>query len=325
MDTQIPLLTPIRPGTTAGGGAGVSDAERRSLRDVAQEFESMLLLQMIKQMRQTFLDEESDQQGLGGQTMTETIDVELARTLARQGGLGLADSIEQGLARATGADQRPRSPVDGSTRSVAGPTRWGTAATPETGRAAADTGLAPSGGTSDVSPNAPSREAPASPGAERAQGLEVALPLADRVSSAYGWRSDPFRGLKRFHAGIDIAAAYGKAVPVAAPGRVISAGEQGGYGLSVVVDHGAGVQTRYAHLSDVAVGVGQELAQSDVVGRVGQSGRATGPHLHFEVALNGRKVDPAVVATRVPGGLKSPGGNVDSSLEGVPAGQPAVE
>jgi murein DD-endopeptidase MepM/ murein hydrolase activator NlpD len=151
------------------------------------------------------------------------------------------------------------------------------------------------------------------------------LPLDTRVSSRFGYRADPFHGMQRFHAGLDFAAAYGREVPAAAPGRVVSAGYEGGYGLSVVVDHGQGVQTRYAHLSSVAVAAGQELARSEIVGRVGRSGRATGPHLHFEVALDGRKVDPATVAQRVPGGLKFPGSVVDSSGEGVPAGAPAVE
>lgn len=314
MDTPIHTLAAIRPGAVAPGSGGPSDAERRSIREVAQEFESLLLLQMIKQMRQTFLEEPSDEQGFGNETMTETIDVELARSLARQGGLGLAASIERSLGQAVGGPGGRSSAVEGATQSVVVPTRpsAGTRSRvgeiddfPEAGGAARSEGAGP------VSTPNP------------AAGLH--LPLPDRVSSGFGWRIDPFHGVKRFHAGMDIAAAYGRAVPVAAPGRVVEAGVQGGYGMTVLVDHGAGVQTRYAHLSEVAVGVGQELARAEVVGRVGQSGRSTGPHLHFEVALNGRRVDPALAASRVPGGLKFPGDVVDSSVEGVPASRPAVE
>jgi murein DD-endopeptidase MepM/ murein hydrolase activator NlpD len=282
------------PSTARTAGLGTPEADRARVRELAEEFESLLILQMIKQMRETFLDEEHEDDGFGAQTMTETIDVELSRVLARQGGLGLARSIERGIdgiVGGTGAAQPPAGPVAPATDTVVRPTAAGPRAT----SAALESGV----------------------------GLD--LPLDARVSSGFGYRKDPFHGVQRFHAGVDFAAAYGREVPSAGAGRVVSAGHEGGYGLSVVVDHGEGVQTRYAHLSSVAVSAGQELAKSQVVGRVGQSGRATGPHLHFEVALDGRKVDPAAVAHRVPGGLKFPGSVVDSSVEGVPAGAPALE
>jgi murein DD-endopeptidase MepM/ murein hydrolase activator NlpD len=152
----------------------------------------------------------------------------------------------------------------------------------------------------------------------------LALPLDTATSSAFGWRADPFHGARRFHAGLDFRAAYGREVPVAAAGRVSFAGNQGGYGLTVVVDHADGIQTRYAHLSSLAVQAGQELARGEVIGRVGRTGRATGPHLHFEVALDGRKVDPALVAARVPGGLKLPTVDDDFPVERVPAGASAM-
>jgi murein DD-endopeptidase MepM/ murein hydrolase activator NlpD len=324
MDLPLPAAVasvPRGPGSAASGAAGTSEAERRSIRDVAQEFESLLLLQMIKQMRQTFLEEPSEEQGFGNETMTETIDVELAKSLARQGGLGLADSIERSLARAVAAPATGPGVVDGSTQSVAVPTR--VAPLPPTAAAQAALHAAVPAGQRDAGLSDWGGVAVREPVESGVPDLD--LPLSDRVSSAFGWRIDPFHGVKRFHAGIDFAAAYGRPVPVAAPGRVVEAGAQGGYGMTVVVDHGAGVQTRYAHLSNVTVEVGQELARAEVVGRVGQSGRATGPHLHFEVALNGRKVDPALAASRVPGGLKFPGDVVDSSVDGVPVGQPAVE
>jgi murein DD-endopeptidase MepM/ murein hydrolase activator NlpD len=296
----------LRP-TGPVAGAGAADADRSRVRELAQEFESLLILQMIKQMRETFLDEEHKEEGFGAETMTETIDVELSRVLARQGGLGLARSIERGidgLASSSGAPPAA-GPVAASTSPVDEPTAR-PSPSPAPGSAASRTER---------------------PTLDRDDPVPVALelPLDARVSSAYGFRADPFHGRQRFHAGLDFAAAYGRDVPAAGAGRVESAGYEGGYGLTVVVDHGQGVRTRYAHLSSVSVTPGQELARSTVVGRVGQSGRATGPHLHFEVALDGRKVDPATVAHRVPGGLKLPGGVVDSSGDGLPAGVPAVE
>jgi len=303
MTTDLRPAALFAPSTAPATGPGAVGADRARVRELAQEFESLL----IKQMRETFLDEDHKEEGFGAQTMTETIDVELSRVLARQGGLGLARSIERGLDGLAGATgpQPAAGPVAASTSAadlstVAEPTATAAAVRPPDVHRAAreDAGAVP---------------------------VALGLPLGGRVSSAFGYRADPFHGLQRFHAGVDFAAAYGRDVPAAGAGRVVSAGDEGSYGLTVVVDHGQGVKTRYAHLSSMAVTAGQELAKSDVVGRVGRSGRATGPHLHFEVVLDGRRVDPAAVAHRVPGGLKLPGSVVDSSVEGVPAGAPAVE
>jgi murein DD-endopeptidase MepM/ murein hydrolase activator NlpD len=116
-------------------------------------------------------------------------------------------------------------------------------------------------------------------------------------------------------------------VPSAAAGRVVRAESSGGYGLMVEVEHADGLRTRYAHLSSLDVTPGQELAQGEVVGRVGRSGRATGNHLHFEVLVNGRRVDPTQVleggAERL--ALKSPGSRDDSSGDQVPVQWPAME
>lgn len=149
------------------------------------------------------------------------------------------------------------------------------------------------------------------------------MPLAPDITSAFGWRADPFHGGARFHGGIDLRAAYGREVPVAAPGRVIFAGEQGGYGQTVVVEHAGGYRTRYAHLSAIAVRPGEELASGAVVGRVGQSGRATGPHLHFEVWRGSERVDPLAVAAVWPG-LKPLAAGVDFPIDGDRARTPST-
>jgi murein DD-endopeptidase MepM/ murein hydrolase activator NlpD len=117
-------------------------------------------------------------------------------------------------------------------------------------------------------------------------------PYPGAVTSGFGWRKDPFTGASRFHAGVDIRASYGRDVASVGPGRVVSAGVQGGYGKSVVVEHAPGLRTRYAHLSSIDVTVGESVADGAVIGKVGQSGRATGPHLHFEVLENGHAVNP---------------------------------
>jgi murein DD-endopeptidase MepM/ murein hydrolase activator NlpD len=108
-------------------------------------------------------------------------------------------------------------------------------------------------------------------------------------------------------------------VPAAAPGRVVEAGDCGPYGTTIVLKHGDGVRTRYAHLSAMNVGVGDRVLQGQEIGRVGQSGRATGPHLHFEVLRDGQRIDPStVVMLRGSGlgGLKLAGAGADSLIGG---------
>jgi murein DD-endopeptidase MepM/ murein hydrolase activator NlpD len=111
-------------------------------------------------------------------------------------------------------------------------------------------------------------------------------PAAGPVTSTFGWRWG------RMHEGIDIAAPSGSPIRAAAAGTVIYAGWLGGYGNLVVVDHGGGVSTAYAHMSSIASGTGQGVAQGQVIGYVGSTGHSTGPHLHFEVRINGQAVDP---------------------------------
>ena len=110
--------------------------------------------------------------------------------------------------------------------------------------------------------------------------------------SPFGQRTDPFSGEGAFHKGVDISAAAGTPVRATADGIVVYDQFESGYGRLVVVDHGAGVQTYYAHLSRFFVHAGQEVRRGDIVGAVGSSGRATSPHLHYEVRLGGAPVNP---------------------------------
>lgn len=128
--------------------------------------------------------------------------------------------------------------------------------------------------------------------------------VARQISSGYGWRTDPFEKAPRFHRGLDLAAAYGDEVRAAAPGRVLVRGEQGGYGTTVVVEHADGARSRYAHLSGTAVAVGEQVHAGQVIGRAGASGRATGPHVHFEVTMEGRAVDPQAWISGLSAGFK---------------------
>jgi murein DD-endopeptidase MepM/ murein hydrolase activator NlpD len=118
-------------------------------------------------------------------------------------------------------------------------------------------------------------------------------PTAGRKTSNYGNRKHPITGVHKLHSGMDIGAGTGTAVHVVQGGKVSFAGWNGGYGNYVVVDHGNGLQTAYAHLSKINVSKGQSVGARDVIGKVGSTGMSTGPHLHFEVKKNGSFVDPA--------------------------------
>ncbi len=112
------------------------------------------------------------------------------------------------------------------------------------------------------------------------------------LSSLFGYRSDPFTGKKAFHAGVDIAGRRDSLIQAAAAGVVVHAGRQSGYGESVVLQHANGYSTRYAHANRLLVELGQKVEKGQPIATVGSSGRSTGPHLHFEVIQDGRRVNP---------------------------------
>lgn len=117
-------------------------------------------------------------------------------------------------------------------------------------------------------------------------------PAKGWLTSRFGYRVSPFSGKSVLHAGLDIAAAPGSPVYAPADGVVTFASYDEGYGKLVSIDHGYGVSTRFGHMSQIYVQVGQRINKWDVVGAVGNTGRSTGPHLHYEVRINGTPVDP---------------------------------
>jgi len=122
--------------------------------------------------------------------------------------------------------------------------------------------------------------------------LSWPLPGVYKITSRYGPRIDPVYGGSGFHHGLDIAAALGTPVVAAADGRVAYAGWCGGYGIAVFIWHENGMETRYAHLSGTAVRQGAVVKAGDIIGYVGSTGKSTGPHLHFEVRVGGKAVNP---------------------------------
>ncbi|PZU84426.1 MAG: hypothetical protein DI527_22800 [Chelatococcus sp.] len=132
----------------------------------------------------------------------------------------------------------------------------------------------------------------------RLRGLTEKLPLARPMSgdteftSNFGYRLDPFTRSPAMHTGVDFRGEPGAPVRATAPGKVVSAEYSGGYGNMVEIEHAGGITTRYAHLSAINVAVGQSVTTGAVVGRVGSTGRSTGPHLHYETRINDEPLDP---------------------------------
>ncbi|MCX7324117.1 MAG: M23 family metallopeptidase [Hyphomicrobiales bacterium] len=127
------------------------------------------------------------------------------------------------------------------------------------------------------------------------ESLPVTRPTATdvRYSSGFGYRIHPLMGTRRLHAGIDMAAPVGTTIRAAGSGTVVSAGWGGGYGNLVQIEHGNGLVTRYAHLSQIDVSPRQPIGRGEVIGRMGSTGASTGSHLHFETRINGNPVNPA--------------------------------
>ena len=118
------------------------------------------------------------------------------------------------------------------------------------------------------------------------------LPAQGRIRSRFGYRRDPFTRERAFHEGLDISTGYGEPVRATAAGRVVEAGRNGRFGKMIEIDHGFGRRTRYAHLSEFNIRVGEDVERGQVIGHSGATGRATGSHLHYEVLVGNRPMNP---------------------------------
>jgi murein DD-endopeptidase MepM/ murein hydrolase activator NlpD len=137
------------------------------------------------------------------------------------------------------------------------------------------------------------------PGAKkRKEDLKLALgelfiyPIRGQLTSPYGWRNDPFTGVRRYHAALDLAARLGTPVKASMDGKVDTVGLNGTFGKYIIISHGNGYQTMYAHLNSTAVTQGSYVYQGTKIGEVGSTGYSTGPHLHFALYKNKRPINP---------------------------------
>jgi murein DD-endopeptidase MepM/ murein hydrolase activator NlpD len=241
------------------------------LREASRALEAMLVKQMVTSSRAY----------AGGESAGSTIRADLfATTLAdavvASGGLGIADQLARSLTPG----------AEGAALGAAGPP------SPFPSPLA----HAPSGGGGDRMVR----------GRARANSQEsMDLPVAGRVTSGYGVRHDPISGEDAAHPGLDVGAPEGTPIRVPARGVVLSAGPKGGYGNAVEIDHGNGLVTLYGHASQLLVSTGESVEPGQEIATVGSSGRSTGPHLHFEVRVGGRTIDPSRVLKKY--GLRAEG------------------
>lgn len=222
----------------------------------------------------------------GGQVRADMFVEALANAVAQGGGLGLAKLLETSMGG--GAGEEPGATDPGF---KAG------ALTPALSRFAGEGGPEAEGG----------------PGIGRGarEGMGHGHSHEGGVSSGFGLRKHPIHGDERFHTGVDLRGREGTEIRAAAEGVVKSAGRRGGYGNAVEIDHGGGVTTLYAHASSLAVEPGQKVEPGQALGAVGQTGQATGPHLHFEVRVEGKPVDPRAA-------LKAYGIRAEDTIGGKP-------
>ncbi|HVR61596.1 MAG TPA: peptidoglycan DD-metalloendopeptidase family protein [Polyangia bacterium] len=243
----------------AGAGAGADATE------AYQQVESMLLRQML-QSSGAF----KPANVAGGQVRADMFVEALADAVAKGGGIGIARMLEDSLAQIPGAaDENASLPAKVSPHA---PATAASAPAPE--KLSAPTKLS--------SPVAATGALPAV--------LDLGAP--EHVTSGFGPRIHPIDGGSKYHTGIDLRAPEGSPILAAESGVVKNAGQRGGYGNAVEIDHGGGLTTLYGHASELLVTPGEKVKEGQAIARAGSTGHATGPHLHFEVRVDDRPVDP---------------------------------
>ncbi|HVV85932.1 MAG TPA: peptidoglycan DD-metalloendopeptidase family protein [Kofleriaceae bacterium] len=281
--TAIALST---PGIARGDGP-----ERGDPAEAARKLEGFFVRQFLALARPQepgMLDG-----GFAGDTFKEMLDGAIADAVTDGGGLGLAATFEGALGGEQKAAVRPGAPtmldhLDGMRALEA---------------------ARPAG--------------PALPPAQPAPGAVFIKPASGRFSSGFGFRIDPLGAGKDFHPGLDIAAPAGAPVVAAGSGKVIHAGPAGTYGNMIAIRHADGTETRYAHLSEVDVKVGQQIEGGAFMGKVGSTGRSTGPHLHFEVRRDGKAVDPRPFLDG-PTATPATGGHRDGLTDRISSPSPSI-
>jgi murein DD-endopeptidase MepM/ murein hydrolase activator NlpD len=232
----------------------------KSAAEAAKQFEQLLAFELLKTMRATVPTGDGEEAGFANDALEGMFDQAIAEASA--GRLGVAPMLERQL-----SPHSANAPVP--EEEISQPPLRGD--------------MAPAEARTPVVASATFGGALPSPGD---------LPVVGRRSSEYGWRTHPISGEKKFHGGMDIAAAVGTEIHAAQRGLVTFAGERPGYGKVVEIRHPDGTTGRYAHASRLHVAVGDKIDVGETIADVGATGQVTGPHLHFEVRKHGHPIDP---------------------------------
>ena len=227
-------------------------------------------------MRQTVPKSDFLGKGRNKDWYSDLFDMELAQSFTRDKGhrIGLSAHIPQNLRQVPNRDELTHQSAQRDQQSVQGQAVLGIPAMQQNPKSH------PAAGPAELS------------------NVQMALPVMGRLTSHYGIRADPFTSEQKFHHGIDIASPLGTPIHAALPGTVTFSGWKQGYGLTVIISHAEGYATQYSHNSENLVQVGEHINHKQPIALVGQSGRATGPHLHFEVKQEGETIDPLSLIAR---------------------------
>jgi murein DD-endopeptidase MepM/ murein hydrolase activator NlpD len=254
-----------RAGALAAKGDAATAAEKKK---AAEDFVALLFMEVLKTMRASIPKGGLfDSDSVENDVYTSMGDTEVARAIAGREALGLRQMIEKALdhSMSRALDRGAPKPPDPSP-------------------------VKPLGFDSK-----PAEPLPRAQTDEQSHAADLEAPLHGRISSRFGLRPDPWSGKTRFHKGVDIAAPAGSPVKAAAAGKVVFSGWAEGYGNLVTIDHGDGSLTRYGHNGANLVQAGEVVGSGQEIALVGATGRATGPHLHFEIERHGEAVDPSQV------------------------------
>jgi flagellar protein FlgJ len=298
----------------------VDGRDPEAIRQVAIQFESLFLHQVFKTMRATVPEGELSDAGFGGKVFTDMLDQQYADMASSTGQLGIADAIvrqftagdldpeamlrqevrlNRSAALASSVGQLGASSL-GQLGAVASG-QLGASSTRPTGQLANPDVTARQFTGGDLDPQAmprgevkPNRSAALAAYAGAHAETGWTRPIAGaRVSSHFGMRKLGDEDHARQHHGIDMAAPTGTPIRAARTGTVVFAGRRGGYGNTIIVDHGGEQETLYAHADTLAVKKGDRVIRGQEIATVGSTGRSTGPHLHFEIRRRGVAIDPA--------------------------------
>jgi murein DD-endopeptidase MepM/ murein hydrolase activator NlpD len=303
---------------------------REELKQASQNFEALFIKKLWQQMRKTLPEDGMLRSGMQEKYLS-MFDQEFSRKMAEAGGIGLSrmimNSLEQGLDK--GAESAalnsgnvswpeqdlpllPQQEQQGE-QSQGNEEQLGWR-DPERDPLQRVEALAQEIVRRNSAVN--SAEDPAAPGtiqpdrtdtehrAAPARMPELVSPVQGEISSEFGWRQDPFTGDRAWHSGVDYAAAEGSSVKACWSGEVVFAGENKGYGKQVVIKHDQGWQSVYAHNSENLVSPGDQVQAGQEIAKVGDTGRSTGPHLHFELKQGDMAWDPKQIEHRILAGLQ---------------------